>query len=547
MYILYLSLENYLPLDQNIIGLVQNIDYKRTGTSIFLNKVKSGKYGNCEIRKYLRIFTNTKYEDLIKIYPEVKKLNWPCEVGRYNIDDITFDVVFGSNISYDNNWDKKELNEYLNCEYGLWDNWVYGLKNSSLATITMELIKDIPLEKRVPWYITRYVTAMSDASNNENGILYGRWDGKYKDGEHPSTWKSVTEIMNKRLLTNKPVKYGQCWIFAEVLTAMFRFLGIPSRSIYAINSHIDCGMDKGIDMIDTITKGSTLYYCHTNISNLFKESLNNNLELDIEGDLSIQKGSLFGDDPLSNDQKIDIHEIVKNGDRAWNFHVWSEVYVCRYDLNNVCDWQVCDPCPVPDVKLLKNNDEFHDKHFFGPCPVSNIRDNICVNFDHPYLFSAVNSLWRYWSTYKKDEMIILYPYDINYKTMNPNITDYKRVLLYTRDPYLSNNLYVIKKDITQNYRYKDAKWALDSYHREYPFVVKTNQSQTDVEIEYHSYIKGKYLVQICYLKDNKLITCHRKIYTEIKNLYIPKRPENIDVMSILTVNIDTNEFYPQIL
>lgn len=538
--ILYLTLENYLEPNKIIPGLKEGIDYKRTGSSIFFNNVKPGIYGDYEIRKYYKLTTDKKY-------PEIE-LKCPCPVGRYNVDDTTFDVVFGRDIDYDKNWKHEELLDYLEGEYGYWDNWTYGLKNANLANIVMELIKDIPEEKRLPWYIVRYITAMSDASNNENGVLFGRWDGKYKDGENPSHWKSVSHVINHRYITGKPVKYGQCWIFAEVLTATFRFLGIPARTVYALNSHIDCGMDKGIDMFETPTKGNDLCFIQSNMSEVLKDSITDEtLEFDIESDQTIQKGSLFGTQQFTDQQKVDIHEIVNDNDSAWNFHVWSEAYVSRKDLEGKCDWQICDPCPVSNAKNIKVKDEFHSKHFFGPCPISSIKENNPDNYDHAYLYSAVNSLWRYWTTYKKDDLIIIYPYDINYKTMNPNIEDHKRVLLFTRNPFLSINKSIVKENITWEYRYKNPKLALESYHKDFPFVIKTNDEQTDVEVEYHKILIGKYLIQICYLKNNKMITCHRKIYKEIKNIFIPKRPYDADVMSILCVNLETNEFYPQIL
>lgn len=55
-------------------------------------------------------------------------------------------------------------------------------------------------------------------ADGDNGILVGRWDGKYDDGTAPSAWTGSVKIIEDYLATKTPVKYGQCWVFAGVLT-----------------------------------------------------------------------------------------------------------------------------------------------------------------------------------------------------------------------------------------------------------------------------------------------------------------------------------------
>lgn len=57
-----------------------------------------------------------------------------------------------------------------------------------------------------------------NANDGDNGILEGRWDGSYEDGTSPSAWTGSVKIMEDYLLTRRSVKYGQCWVFAGVLT-----------------------------------------------------------------------------------------------------------------------------------------------------------------------------------------------------------------------------------------------------------------------------------------------------------------------------------------
>lgn len=55
-------------------------------------------------------------------------------------------------------------------------------------------------------------------SNDDKGVLVGRWDGNYNDGCSPTCWTSSVSIL-QRWFQNRcyPVKYGQCWVFAAVM------------------------------------------------------------------------------------------------------------------------------------------------------------------------------------------------------------------------------------------------------------------------------------------------------------------------------------------
>lgn len=55
-------------------------------------------------------------------------------------------------------------------------------------------------------------------SNDDDGILVGRWDGNYEDGTAPSAWTGSVAILAEYLATKSPVQYGQCWVFSGVVT-----------------------------------------------------------------------------------------------------------------------------------------------------------------------------------------------------------------------------------------------------------------------------------------------------------------------------------------
>jgi len=55
-------------------------------------------------------------------------------------------------------------------------------------------------------------------SQDDSGVLMGRWDGSYDFGFQPSHWSGSHAIL-KHWLNNfcRRVKYGQCWVFAGVM------------------------------------------------------------------------------------------------------------------------------------------------------------------------------------------------------------------------------------------------------------------------------------------------------------------------------------------
>ncbi|EFX71341.1 hypothetical protein DAPPUDRAFT_111732 [Daphnia pulex] len=72
-----------------------------------------------------------------------------------------------------------------------------------------------------------------EQSDNEGfGLLEGKWEGSFEDGVCPWVWTGSNKIFEHYLRNgSKPVKYGQCWVFAAVATSIFRALGIPSRPV----------------------------------------------------------------------------------------------------------------------------------------------------------------------------------------------------------------------------------------------------------------------------------------------------------------------------
>lgn len=67
-------------------------------------------------------------------------------------------------------------------------------------------------------------------STFDEGMIFGRWSHKYYGGTPPTYWTGSDEIIRRYLRTKKPVKYGQCWVFAGVLTTSESLPLIYSKS-----------------------------------------------------------------------------------------------------------------------------------------------------------------------------------------------------------------------------------------------------------------------------------------------------------------------------
>jgi len=553
MYVLYLDLENYIHSSLSLLDLPED-SYIKNETSLYLRNIEPGIYGNFRIQNYIKIPAHYSKKDVENLYPQLTNLEWPCSIGRYEIEYNTIDVIFGKEVDemrnlrtspIDSKWPLKIKIEYLFENYGFWHGWSYSLSSSSLAFLTMQLIDDIPKQERTPLRVVRHITAMTDQANNPYGILYGKWDGIYTNGKEPYEWKSVIEIMNYRVYTGHPVKYAQCWIFAEVLTAIFRFLGIPARTVYAKNAHIDTGCDGGIDYLDIPTKGE---------KNLKKVRINSLLtdinELYYDNEMVTKGGDIILENKniIIQDEKINLQNLVKQGDRSWNFHVWSECFLERNDIypNKLC-WNICDPCPVPEVKT-NTYDDYNNKHFFGPCSVYSIKEGLKYPYDFEYLHSAINSVLRQWSFFEYENITVIFPYKINYNMLKTGETDVKKVELYTRNIELSKHVIMIKQDITNEYRYSNYPEAYAAYHRNFPIIFAKGH---DGELKYMliNSTSHKYLIQIIYLlNDNKISKCYRKIYDNINQPLeiLPKSPDIVKI-STLIIDLDTREFFPQII
>ncbi|XP_053103672.1 protein-glutamine gamma-glutamyltransferase 2 [Hemicordylus capensis] len=247
---------------------------------------------------------------------------------------------------------EEERNEYVLTQHGqIYQGskeyiysipWNFGQFEDEIVDICLQLLDTNPKflrnqdkdcsRRNSPVYVSRVVSAMVNC-NDDQGIVFGRWDNKYEDGVSPMTWNGSVDILQRwRKYGCQPVRYGQCWVFAAVACTVLRGLGIPTRVVTNYNS------------------------AHDTNGNLIIEQY-----LDENGRL--QQG---------------------NRDLIWNYHCWVECWMARPDLPAGYDgWQALDPTP---------QEKSEGVYCCGPCPVKAVKEgHLKLKYDVKFVFAEVNA------------------------------------------------------------------------------------------------------------------------------------------------------------
>ncbi|XP_035377633.1 protein-glutamine gamma-glutamyltransferase 2-like [Electrophorus electricus] len=217
--------------------------------------------------------------------------------------------------------------------------WNFGQFESGILNVCLKILnkslqykkdpdKDVS-QRGDPMYVTRVLSAMIN-SNDDSGVLAGKWGECYSGGVAPTSWTGSVEILRQWSDCNcASVRYGQCWVFAGVGCTVARALGIPCRVITNFESAHDSN-----------------------------------------GDLKIES------------------YVNENGQRVkesvWNYHCWLESWMKRPDLKPGYDgWQASDPTPQEQSEGVM---------CCGPVPVKAIKGgDLTCKYDAAFVYAEVNA------------------------------------------------------------------------------------------------------------------------------------------------------------
>uniref|UniRef100_UPI0037E7B21E protein-glutamine gamma-glutamyltransferase E-like n=1 Tax=Semicossyphus pulcher TaxID=241346 RepID=UPI0037E7B21E len=221
--------------------------------------------------------------------------------------------------------------------------WDYGQFDPTIMFICINLLDrnrkhlkdpaDDVAARCDPIYVGRVVSAMVN-SNDDRGVVEGRWEAPYYGGRSPTHWTGSGPILTQWYYNQfHPVKFGQCWVFAGVMCSVMRLLGIPCRTITNFSSAHDTNASLTID-------------------NFYTEDGRN----------------------------IPFHDSI------WNFHVWTEGWMRRPDLSEGSKydgWQVLDSTPQETSDGI---------YCCGPAAKRAIlKGDTDLKYDVPFVYAEVNS------------------------------------------------------------------------------------------------------------------------------------------------------------
>ncbi|NWX76554.1 TGM3 glutamyltransferase, partial [Alca torda] len=294
-------------------------------------------------------------------------------IGRYKLSvqstsrDSSSSASLGTFVLLFNPWSsgddvfmpsKAECEEYVLEEFGIIfagnENrissfgWNFGQFQGDILDICLSMLdrslsyRQDPItdvsHRNDPKYLGRVLSAMVNA-NDDQGVVLGNWSGDYEGGKSPSSWTGSGEILqNWKKSGFRPVRYGQCWVFAAVLTTVLRCLGIPTRTITNFNSAHDADGNLRVDE--------------------FYDASGNHLN--------------------------------RAADSVWNFHVWNESWFTRSDLGpSYSGWQILDATPQEESEGI---------YQCGPASRKAIKEgDVELDYDCPFVFAEVNADRMYWN------------------------------------------------------------------------------------------------------------------------------------------------------
>ncbi|XP_049876588.1 hemocyte protein-glutamine gamma-glutamyltransferase-like [Pectinophora gossypiella] len=337
----------------------------------------------------------------------VTRLKKSTEREIYDFDQDIYILFNPWNVDDQTYMEKTELlEEYVQNDQGkVWVGpikttrgrpWVYGQFDATVLPACMLMLDraEMPFHVRGdPIRMCRIISKIVN-SNDDDGVLVGRWDGEYEDGTAPSDWTGSVEILDQFLQTQESVSYGQCWVFAGVVTTVCRALGIPSRVVSNLVSAHDANSSLTVDK----------YYSET-------------ME-EIEGDPTNPSGA----------------------DSIWNYHVWNDVWMARPDLPpGYGGWQAVDATPQ------ETSTGFYQ---CGPASLEAIKQgHTGFGYDVEFMLASVNADMMRW---RKDP-----DSETGFSMVDTNDYHIGRMIL-TKKPYVFDPIGDMdREDVTLQYKHRE--------------------------------------------------------------------------------------------
>jgi len=259
----------------------------------------------------------------------------------------------------------EQRNEYVLEDFGyIWKGvsgqldqvpWTFGQFEDVALNSALWLLDKAELStvaRSSPIQISRTISRMSNSNDQDGGVLSGNWSNSFPEGTtSPLAWTGSTAILEEFWKTKKTVRYGQCWVFSGLVTALMRALGVPTRSVTNYDSAHDTDVSMSIDY-----------------------------HMDEEGEM-----------------------LNHLNDSVWNYHVWNESWFKRPDLpEGHHGWQAYDATPQETSEGVFQ---------CGPASVKAVKNGeVYLPYDTSFVFAEVNGDLIYWEVKADGSMKKTYQY-----------------------------------------------------------------------------------------------------------------------------------------
>lgn len=213
-------------------------------------------------------------------------------------------------------------------------------------------------QRKDPIAVSRMLSQLVNFDDGDGGILVGNWGKNYTGGTDPNFWSGSDEILARYVAGGyAPVKFGQCWVFAGVLTSMLRCAGLPARSVTNINS--------GHDQPDSPSEAIDFVFTRD------------------ESRLTMVDRGCFENDLNKPGYRKD--RCIS--DSIWNFHVWCEAWMTRADVPAADGWQALDATPQePSAGAYR----------LGPAATRSVFKKTGGNYDVAFVMAEVDADVQFW-------------------------------------------------------------------------------------------------------------------------------------------------------
>lgn len=98
--------------------------------------------------------------------------------------------------------------------------WQIGQFERNVLECSLLLLSTVgrvaPAFRGDPVKIARALSALVN-SQDDDGAVMGNWSEDFSGGTAPTKWVGSVEILQQYYEKRRPVKFGQCWIFAGTL------------------------------------------------------------------------------------------------------------------------------------------------------------------------------------------------------------------------------------------------------------------------------------------------------------------------------------------